>query len=249
MRSDMKKLIVERPRYNPGGMNRIPRSWKNYRNDPELFQDNFSCDKESMRKPYSRGWTRRKEFSDNLQPLFRWLLSKVGMKWDDVYSEFREQLKMDSTLQYHIWSHFRDMVTTSPMYIGKDFVVDENGKSGTYQVGPILYVEDGILKRKNLNKSPQQFSESFNTKYEVKRVNSSLVVKISGIWYMLEMRKVDLSQHQYDVVTKWNGVNSGFPLYKKPLDSKNNMYAHSKRQMSTKELKNNNLRNDQYMPT
>ena len=46
-----------------------------------------------------------KEFSDLLGPLEGFLRSRVGQKWDDVYSEIRERINPSSTVQIHIMGH------------------------------------------------------------------------------------------------------------------------------------------------
>ena len=97
MRSDMHKVIVERPRWGRG---------------PERLgrRDRLPLEKlprhESMRACH----TNRKHFGENLAPLRRWLLSQVGRPWAQVYSEACEVIKPDSTVRNHIKVHLLQMV-------------------------------------------------------------------------------------------------------------------------------------------
>jgi hypothetical protein len=50
-------------------------------------------------------WKERKEFSDLIGPLYRFIHSRVGRKWDDVYSEICANLKGRNTQQQHIINH------------------------------------------------------------------------------------------------------------------------------------------------
>ena len=78
MRSDMSKVVVERPRYC---------GWKGPAKAPPVYEEDWEDNvpaKQGMRKPYFRG---RKQFSDFLNPLEGFFRSKLGESWDDVYSE------------------------------------------------------------------------------------------------------------------------------------------------------------------
>ena len=78
------------------------------------------------------GWGR--EFADRLAPLRRWLESRVGRPWADVYSEFIRENNPRTMKGWHLHSHlafdvkgagFREM---SGRYIGqRDFYLDEAG--------------------------------------------------------------------------------------------------------------------------
>ncbi len=93
----MHKVVVERPRWNPGPAK------LNRRADLDL--DLLSrC--EGMRRPYRS----RKAFTDLLGPLRRWLRAQVGRPWDDVYSEACAVIKPDSIVRAHIKTHLLEFV-------------------------------------------------------------------------------------------------------------------------------------------
>lgn len=101
MRPDMAKVIVERPRragYVTKGHGRV--------RDMEDLPRN-----EGMTRPHRMNWG-GKELNENLAPLRRFLLSRVGHKWDAVYSEISENLKATSAVQQHVRDHVNDFVIT-----------------------------------------------------------------------------------------------------------------------------------------
>lgn len=96
MRKDMAKVIVERPRV--GG-----KTQKNGR-PPRDMED--LPRRQSMRRKHHD----RKELNENLNPLERYLESKVGRKWDNVFSDICKNLKLDTAIQKHVRDHLKQMV-------------------------------------------------------------------------------------------------------------------------------------------
>jgi len=97
MRPDMHKVVIERPRWNPG-----PGKHRRQANlDPDLLPRG-----EGMRRPHDR----RKSFTDLLGPLRRWLRAQVGRPWNDVYSEACAVIKPDSVVRVHIKTHLLQFV-------------------------------------------------------------------------------------------------------------------------------------------
>jgi hypothetical protein len=60
-----------------------------------------------------------KAFNDHLQPLLRYLYSKVGRPWDKVYSEIRALIGPNSTMQMHLLSHVQGAVEQNVRMVGK----------------------------------------------------------------------------------------------------------------------------------
>lgn len=115
MRSDMSAVIVERPRH---------RRFYNY-HDHRVRCDGLDVEaldnlpkKQGYRRPYLENHT-NKELADLTGPLERYLHSKIGEKWDDVYSEIRENLSPNSTTQIHVMGHVFDYVEETT-WIGED---------------------------------------------------------------------------------------------------------------------------------
>lgn len=99
MRSDMHKVIVERPR---------PRSGQSFRRgDPlrKIARDELPSH-ESMKVRHSD----RRHFNENLNPLRRWLERQVGRSWDRVYSDACKVIKPGSTVKNHVKIHLLELV-------------------------------------------------------------------------------------------------------------------------------------------
>lgn len=99
MREDMAKVIVERPRYGSWYRTRNRKAWKQ-----------IPWDEQPRGIGMKRQWKIRKNLNENLNPLFRFLNSHVGQPWNDVYSEIRERINMNSAVQFHIWQHVQQYV-------------------------------------------------------------------------------------------------------------------------------------------
>lgn len=99
MRSDMPKLLVERPR----GGRRLRHQRVNLRGVRDL-------DDLPKRLSIAHDNPRSKWLSENLEPLARLLERRVGMKWDSVYSEIREHVRFDNPIQLHVLQHLWQFV-------------------------------------------------------------------------------------------------------------------------------------------
>src|SRR5438552_1348324 len=97
MRSDMHKVVVERPRWNPG-----PGKHGRRANLSDELLPKF----EGIKRPHAH----RKGLTDLLGPLKRWLFSQVGRPWNDVYSEACAVIKPDSIIRAHVKTHLLEFV-------------------------------------------------------------------------------------------------------------------------------------------
>jgi len=103
MRSDMAKVIVERPRR--GGGARYARGSQPDGPSMELWR---------RREGMKTAWRDRKTLNENLAPLWRFLRSRIGRPWDKVYSEVCERINKNSAVQLHVWQHLMQEVITDP---------------------------------------------------------------------------------------------------------------------------------------
>jgi hypothetical protein len=112
MRSDMSKVIVERPRLTHPLENgsAYPRGHLKNRWAPNL-EDAPRI--ESMGGTYAHKW-----LNENLQPLVRFLRSRVGRRWDDVHSEIAARISCKSAVQKHVLDHLRDYVVENVRIVG-----------------------------------------------------------------------------------------------------------------------------------
>ncbi len=100
MRSDMDKLLVTRPRWGSRCPMRGARRRRRERVDPESAP---------RHEPMSLG-RGHKTRSEYFAPLLRFLRSRVGQRWDRVYSEIRRCIRNDSTVKAHVYVHLDQFV-------------------------------------------------------------------------------------------------------------------------------------------
>lgn len=194
MRWDMHKVIVERPR-GGGAPRKGGREAARERQDPE-------------RSPRGEGmtrWGRTKWLSEHLGPLRRFLMARVGRRWDAVHSEICQRIRPDNTVQRHILQHLPDLVAID--------VVLENGvphhADGTWRSGPItpsawrkVYVcpKTGVLRRIP-PASPLRLPIADERRVIDDRVHYR---KLGGAWYRVELAPIpeDPAAYRecYDVV-------------------------------------------------
>lgn len=96
MRSDLKKVIVERPRRGAAWARKQARA---KRVDLRAAGDEFADGGAAARR------RRDKEFRDHLAPLKRLLAKNVGRPWDKVYSEICEYADRRSITGFHLLDH------------------------------------------------------------------------------------------------------------------------------------------------
>ncbi len=102
MRSDMFKVIVERPRWGAS-----------HASSPKLKRTKDYTIKNIGHKRHALESTRyTKSFNENLAPLVRFLRSRRGQPWDSVFSEICATLDTGSTVKMHVRQHIEDFVVT-----------------------------------------------------------------------------------------------------------------------------------------
>jgi len=111
MRPDMKKVIVSRPRVH--GYGKVQKAFRRPKNN----EDDGGPTKESMRKPY--GWG-RKDQTDLLGPLIRFLHSKIDQYWPKVWSEICEHADLRTLMGDHLRRHVE-------MEVELHVTIDEDG--------------------------------------------------------------------------------------------------------------------------
>lgn len=110
MRSDMSKVIVERPR--PGSRHRVKRRF--HRFDPTRIDTSEDAVHPlpgrlgHKRAVLLSSW--RKCLNENLRPLERYLRTQIGRPWSKVWSELSEHVRPDNIVQQHVRDHVEDFV-------------------------------------------------------------------------------------------------------------------------------------------
>ena len=103
MRSDMDKVIVERPRF---GSRRSSRR-KGYRK----YLQSMPVEELPRNEPMLGRWRGRdKWLNDHLGPMRRFLRSNVGRPWNKVHQDLCEHVSFDNAVQSHVLDHIYDFV-------------------------------------------------------------------------------------------------------------------------------------------
>ncbi len=141
MRSDMFKVIVNRPRV---GVRNAPRV--KLRLDP-LPDRSFA----GMRRMAAHQNRSTKYLNENLAPLQRYLWKQRGRPWNKVYGEISATLDGRSTVKQHVRDHLDDLIVTK-VTVGRGgrwYGLRHRGGPAPLEVcSQRLYVDprDGIIK-------------------------------------------------------------------------------------------------------
>lgn len=205
MRRDMNKVIQTPPRYdrNRGGAKSPFGKIRGHASrrvqieideDGELDEISTTPRHQGMRRAVAeiRGWD-RKEFSDLLGPLYKYLGSRVGKPWDKTVSQISAQFPRNgNTIQRHIWVHIDQFVEENCTRQKGGPVLCSDGSElwgGMRYFGAYYVDQYGILCRAPLGKKYVQ-KPTERTRFLVecaKNVPNSRIVempiKLKGIWY------------------------------------------------------------------
>lgn len=178
MRDDMFKVIVERPR--AGSRNKFG-NFRNTKNMKKYFDDEAAPAKIGTKRlvRHMIGWN-YKQLNENLRPLERFLRSKIGQKWDDVYSEICAKIDSNSTVQKHVLDHLHDFVRVDERYQNGDSI----GIAYRYRWN--MYVDiNGILCDYEHRKRHQSWQErqAEELAKRFRKIGDQELWMINGIWY------------------------------------------------------------------
>jgi len=238
MRSDMAKVVTERPRYNSSAPSAKTgaRIWG--KAAPRHDDDDYDSGR-TWRKASRLGQCRKdramvggdchKTFSDVLGPLRRYLRKQVGRRWDDVYSELSAVLDKRSMTGRHIWTHVRQDVTLD-CYVG----VSGRIWRGPYGVSEVdgLYVHpvSGVVcwtPERRFRYTPRVDPNV------IKLDDWTELRRVDGLWFELAFAKVD----------RW--VPEVVALHRRtPGHFEEDRVQVGKRQLNRKELRARGLRNE-----
>lgn len=191
MRSDMKKVVTERPR--SGGGVKTPkgerRLWQGY--DVEDYPKS-----EKIRTKWINHYG-GKNFTDVLGPLYRFLLSQVGRKWDNVYSEIAQKLPKTSVPNIHVYTHLWRFVIKDAVLIdgvvcyGPDGWFDAGAPIQSYGRYAQLYIHPrtGLLCKARMGPSPYLREMPEPCVPGIKVYPGVQYHKIRGIWYEVSVEK------------------------------------------------------------
>jgi hypothetical protein len=253
VRSDMAKVLCEEPRH---GMRTKYRKGS-LREDKRVPMDEKPVKEAGNLRRNWLGDYSHKEFGDHVQPLRRFVLSCVGRKWDDVYSEIRKTIPKGSVVNNHLYTHLFEYVATN-VYINDGVPYDTHysgwrGKQGlsVYQ-DTYVHPDTGILCK--TPKRPYRGRHKNNLNYIGIDENTAYYRK-DGIWYICKFRGFpekgesygyDMMYHEHWRIYYYESRIRNFPIsrdnrsmvkhhftnyYGKPV------YCYQKQQISKKEIK------------
>jgi len=255
MRSDMARVIVERPRLE---RNRVRRGRET---DDEYTAAVRIGLKRDVRLRGGEKW-----FSDHLGPLRRFLEAQVGRPWNKVWSEVCADLDRRSTVQQHVRDHVLDFVATRTESCDGDVWVQELGTRKRLRDSRLrLYVDPrtGILRRNRHWRSERGKVRTRNAaaakdlegRMRAIATDTQLHLLDDGAWW--EVRLAAVPRAMGEVVTWWGMrrrelvelpcadvvLRAGLSrLARDVLYGRPGVFAVAKRQLSRKEMRDRGLR-------
>jgi hypothetical protein len=254
MRADMAKVIVERPRR--GG--HVSKGTGRVRDMEDLPRN------QGMTRPHRMNWG-GKELNENLAPLRRFLMSRVGHAWDAVYSEISAHLKVTSAVQQHVRDHVKDFVVTKVHMDahgelwgtnwGSPYKLSEGYWSKELYVDP----QDGILKLMPARAAAPTWRERREADYALTHRaidDHQEIRKHKGVWYACEVKPLlpgkwvafedtttGKQRHTYVADSYWDVLLNKHLRFGES-ETWRSTYVVSKRQLNHKELKKYGVCND-----
>jgi hypothetical protein len=248
MRPDMAKVIVERPRRG-GNNTRRGRS----------VPDDLQPTTEGMRAPHVRHYG-GKELNEYLSPLYRFLRSRAGQPWDQVWSEISKNIRATNAIQQHVRDHVMMWVCTKTC-IGEDgevWLLDSRPNPAVnslchFYVHPesrLLVFNTHLSNWKNRWRRAKKERDEEQKAVSRTLPNGVELRKHEGIWYEVELAPVPKPEMVDGVIFRniVRKVPRAVPVYdvllKKRISETHGNYVHSKRQLSHQELKTYGIAND-----
>ncbi len=203
MREDMSKVLVERPRrgHDSGHMH--------YRMERRASKQELRLNDEEQiggrkgMKSHLRGHIKRykKTLNENLNPLYRFLDSRLGQPWNDVYSEILSQLNLNNPVEYHVYQHLIEF-----RMVEIDTHIDDAGRVCSSKYGqwvlsePTSYPEYYVHPTTGLLcKSPRKKKWSWGSQSKQEHSRRRLhktnpLIQywlVNGVWYEFGFRPVN----------------------------------------------------------
>ena len=243
MREDMAKVIVERPRRCAFANNK-PKGYRKRlgRTPPEDWPH-----REGMKL---RWGNHTKEFNEHLAPLRRFLDSRLGHLWDDVFAEICQHLRRDSVIQDHVRDHVEDFVTRDVMLVEGRPCYLAGWQSGRPLWPGQRYVcpRTGRLKKMPDKRKRPAYRPGFEwPPPRGIRVSATLQCRrINGLWHVVELRPFPVlsPKEKWDVVLNRRVTGFDKKLVMQMYGAL--VYAVSARRLAKRELSQYPIPRDQW---
>jgi hypothetical protein len=237
----LNEIVIERPRH---GMRCPYRKLKGVKKELERLTREASED--GFLSPYLiKVRHRTKSLADHLGPLRRYLRSRVGEPWNDIYSDLSQRLDANSLTGQHVRDHLWDYVERHVELI--DGVPHRKPYAGRLfrQLGDRYYdefyvhPETGLLclaerrSQRELKKRQGRWSATVGRSSEdcVVIDDTRQYRKINEIWYCITLKTLPLYLTVWDVLLKdWISPEIAQKHYGKMI------YASRKQQCNKREI-------------
>jgi hypothetical protein len=257
MREDMYKVIVERPRRGKAWDGRARRLRRDLDGPMHL----------GMRAGYGH-----LSLNENLNPLRRYLLAQIGRPWNKVFSEICAEIDRRNTVQQHIHQHIRDFIAIDVVvHEGRRvYIAPGAGLQSESGLRQELYVDPrtGLIRRNKEYRSYHRSVERRRQREQLeiaarrRRVDErTLLLLLDEVWFRVEVEvlpkerraggivngkphKPTAAESRYDLVLR-RDISRSIADDRKQCEylyGSDDLYAVSKRQISTREIKAYRLR-------
>ena len=228
----LSEITIERPRRGMRISLKKTTGFKKRMN--ELMRE--ACEGELLRPYLLKPRNKSKDLSDHLNPLRRFLRSRVGQPWDTVYSELCQRLSCNTLAGQHVRSHIWDFVERHVE------IVDgiPHRKAACWRgTGPLyssytdrfyVHPDTGLLcLAAKSSPKPSQPREDLLIVDAYRRYQ-----KFDGIWYLITFREIPKATTDFFVdVLKKAKVSHQDARQIQGM----RMYASSKKQCNKKEIR------------
>ena len=209
MKKYFDKILVERPRTGGCGKERSRQNRHETRRICKSipFEEDWDTpDFRGMKRVHTskpNSYDDKKQLNENLNPLRRFLNSRIGQPWDKVYSEIMSGLNMNNAVQYHVWQHlikFGEVQTKTYMegntvmasgVIGPESMTTSYGREEFY-VDP----RDGTLRKTKKRPRYRREKEMSNSSYYDPKNPLIQFHKIGEVWYEFKFREATAEEKQ-----------------------------------------------------
>jgi len=192
MRSDMAKVIVERPRYGSTMRGHAKGYWRKLQAIP--------ADELPKRERIKPSHGRTKSLNEHLRPLQRYLHKQIGRPWDKVFAEICAFISRNSAVQDHVRDHVGDFVAVNVIEIdgvlhevawwGRLIPLEKGWRYATLYVCP----RTGLLK--NLGKKSRRSKhEKESPTIHVTIDYQVTFIRRRGVWHRLQLKPIPKKRH------------------------------------------------------
>jgi hypothetical protein len=259
VRPDMFKVIVERPRSGSRMRPGDARQFWNSQDTPSHLG-------------MKRGHPSRKWLNENLAPLRRYLVSQAGRPWNSVFSEICAAIDTRSTVKQHVRSHIADFVAIDTKLIDGKVYGSNHGWRGRAHTplcdlteplyvhpvsGLLMCNQERITWKEHVRRQAKRKQAEIDAR---RRILSPLeqLHRVDGLWYYVRLGRLSAPRKGVVIVqgqrrpcityeTRWDvlrkahvsmrDITNGPVLY-----GERGLYAVSKRQLGSRELRRYGLR-------